>query len=328
MRHDLRKPLRLALVAAGIVAIVGSGGGFPPFELDLDGIGQWPYAEVEPTVRTTQVGTPAQFGVRTSNVSQPTYQWCRTPPGGGSCDPIPGATGSSYTLASANLADDGTVFRVTVNDPKGSTFALATLYVSPLPAVVASDGDFADSAWAIDTVADPAVGGLAGSVGTQASGGNPGAFRQASITLAAVPAQLRIEQIAGAVVYTPAAQGAIRHIDFDIDCKAVGDSTTNAVIWTTPLIEQDGRRYIASESRWSACSSDTWVSILTRTAIGAGEFQKVAGPDCATGIACPDFGPGGTTMQLGYAHVTIATTAGPGTRSRGYDNWRFTIWRR
>ena len=329
MSHDLRKPIRFAVIAAGIVTVVGSGGGFPSFDLDLDGLGPWPFAEIEPAIRTAQAGTPVSFAVRTASVSQPSYQWCRTAPGGSSCVPIPGATGSSYTLASPNLADDGTVFRVTVTDPNGSTFALATLYVSPLAPVVARDGDFAEGGWAVTTEADPATGGLSGAVSTQASGGNPGAFRQVSIALAAVPAKLLIEQLSTTASYTPAAQGAIRHVDFDIDCKALGDSTSNAVIWTMPLIEQDGRRFVAAESRWSTCSSDTWVPVLTRAAIGTDEFQKVSGPDCATGVACPDFGPGGTTMRLGYAHFTSASTAAsPGTRSRGVDNWRLTIWRR
>jgi hypothetical protein len=329
MALDLRMSLRLIVIAAGIASLVGSGGGLPSTAPNFDGLGPWPFAEIEPVVRTVQAGTPAVFEVRTNNVTQPTYQWCRQAPGGSTCEAIPGATGSRYTWASPNLADDGTVFRVTVTDPHGSTFALANLYVSPLPPVVAQDGDFADSDWVVTMEADPAVGGLAGSVGTQASGGNPGAFRQVGISLATVPAKILIEQLSTMAAYTPAAQGAVRHIDFDIDCKAAGDSSSNAVIWTMPLIEQDGRRFVAAQSRWSTCSNDTWVPALTRAAIGVDEFQKVSGPDCATGVACPDFGPGGTTMRLGYAHVTNASAAAsPGTRSRGYDNWRLTIWRR
>jgi hypothetical protein len=330
MTRDLRRTLRFVIVAAGIASLVGSGGGLPSTAPDYDGMAPWPSIAIEPAVRTAQVGTPVTFTAQARNVSQPSYQWCRTPAGGTTCETIPGATGSSVTLPSANMADDGTVFRVTVTDPNGSSLALATLYVSPLPAVVLQDGDFADTDWVqLAMTADPDVGGLTGSVGTTASGGNAGAFRQVGITLAAAPATILIEQLSTTASYTPSAQGAIRHVDFDIDCKAVGESTSNAVIWVTPLIEQDGRRFVAAESRWATCSSDTWMPVTTRMAIGADEFQKVAGPDCPTGVACPDFGPGGTTLRLGLAHVTRASAAAsPGVRSRGFDNWRLTIWRR
>ena len=63
---------------------------------------------------TTSVGGGATFEVRTSNVEQPSYQWCRAPHGANTCEAIPGATGPSYTVTGANLADDDAVYQVTV----------------------------------------------------------------------------------------------------------------------------------------------------------------------------------------------------------------------
>lgn len=329
MRHDFRRHLPLAaVITAGLVTLVGSGGGFPAFELDLGGLGPWVAAEMLPKRLTVQVGTPARFVAQTTHATQPRFQWCRVPRGGSSCETIAGATGDSYTLPAANLADDGSLIQVTVTDTNGTAYAGAALFVSSLPPVVFDDTDFATDRWRVLTVADPAAGGPSAAVATVASGGHPGAYRRTEVTVPAVPASIRVEQVAPAARYSPAEQGAIHVVDFSVDCVQVGGATSNAVIWTTPLIEQSGRVYVGGQDLWTNCSSDTWIAAAPRAAMAASDFSLVGGAACGSGEACPDFSVGGAPMQLGFAHITQASAAAsPGSRSRGIDNWRFTVWR-
>jgi len=331
MTHDTRHGLRLAAVtAAGLATLVGSGGGFPPFELDPDGIGGWPASEMQPARQTVQVGTPARFVVATTHVTQPTFRWCRVPRGGSTCELIAGATGDTYTLASATLADDGALVQVTVTDPKGTTSAQGSLFVSSMPPVIYRDGDFGPETWTATTWADPASGGPSAEVSTQASGGNPGAFRQTTILVPVVPSALRIYQTSQTALYDPAAQGAIHVIDATEDCETPGASTSNAYIGTVPLLLQGGRRYVATDNWSRGCSgSSTWIAASPRAAMASSDFRLIDGPACTTGESCPNFGVDGAPIRLGFAQLIETSAAGvTGTRTRGIDNWTMTIWRR
>ena len=77
-----------------------------------------------PASQTVSVGAPATFSVSSSGSAPLSYQWQRNGA------PIAGATGSSYTLASAQAGDDGARFRCVVTNAYGSaTSNEATLTV-------------------------------------------------------------------------------------------------------------------------------------------------------------------------------------------------------
>lgn len=73
----------------------------------------------QPTSRTVSTGASATFSVTASGTEPLSYAWQRD---GVS---IPGATGPTYTLAAATLADSGTTFRCIVTNGQGSATSLA-----------------------------------------------------------------------------------------------------------------------------------------------------------------------------------------------------------
>ncbi|MCS7100069.1 MAG: immunoglobulin domain-containing protein [Burkholderiaceae bacterium] len=88
-----------------------------------------------PAAATVTEGNAATFSVSATGTAPLAYQWKR-----GGVD-IAGATGSTYTLAAATLADNGAVFSVTVSNSAGSvTSNAATLTVNgrPVPVSIAS----------------------------------------------------------------------------------------------------------------------------------------------------------------------------------------------
>ena len=75
---------------------------------------QAPGITTQPASRTVSAGQSATFTVAASGTAPLSYQWRRN---GGN---IAGATAASYTLASAQLADNGAVFDVVVTNGFGS----------------------------------------------------------------------------------------------------------------------------------------------------------------------------------------------------------------
>jgi len=102
-------PRRLALpvviVAIGLAAIVGSGGGVGiPADFCSTCLGGGPVAptvSVSPGRQDVQVGASVTFTASASfgTGGVPSVQWCRQERGAGSCADIPGATALSHTLS-------------------------------------------------------------------------------------------------------------------------------------------------------------------------------------------------------------------------------------
>lgn len=83
-----------------------------------------PRISAQPEDLTVAAGAPAGFDVKATGAPPLRYQWRRN----GS--PIAGATGAAYTLAQAELSDDGAAFDVVVSNDQGSaTSDAATLTV-------------------------------------------------------------------------------------------------------------------------------------------------------------------------------------------------------
>jgi len=83
-----------------------------------------PAIVTQPVSKTVAAGQPATFSVTATGTAPLTYQWQKN------TVPISGATGSSYTISSAQAADAGS-YRVVVSNASGSvTSAAATLTVT------------------------------------------------------------------------------------------------------------------------------------------------------------------------------------------------------
>jgi hypothetical protein len=318
----------LACIAAlGLITIVGSGGGGDDggcgFDLSCYSVhGPWgpKDAFIDRQGITVQVGGTAVFSVSTRGIDSPTYQWQRASGGGPFVD-ILGATGATYTLAGAQLADDGARFQVVV--PGGNFYysrRTSRLAVSSMPGVVFQDGEFLPADWLVTETVNPAQNGPVHSEERVATGGNPGAFLLMVDTISAGPSSLRVFHAKQLATYEPASQGAIYTIDFEEDCFGLASNL---------LLEQGERRYIAGGS---ACSAPTtWSAPLFVSSLRVQDFTLVDGPGCAANESCPDFSASAAPLRFGFVRGIALSAWHPAagfTRTHGIDNWKVTVWRR
>lgn len=333
-----QRGVRFAIVAAGIVTVVGSGvgdwgdWGCIPFDAPCPGDGYpipppytLPSVKVLPWRATTTVGGSVVFKAVPSDANAPTYQWCRIPAAGGNCETIPGATGESFVVAGVNLSDDGAQYVVRMTSGITVSAVTAPLAVSPMPGVVFQDGDFLPADWTASAIVSPTQGGPTYNVVRPATGGNPGAFVSVELDMPQGPSSVRVIHASRLAVWDPAAQGAIYTIDFTEDCRA---GTTAYQPHTFAMIQQAGRTYIAN-STINHCESSEWESATDRSSLDAASFTRIDGPACGTGESCPDFTASGTPIRLGLASsVRLSSGKFAGTAAHGFDNWRATLWRR
>jgi hypothetical protein len=91
----------------------------------------------QPVTQYVDVGASATFQVTAVSNLPLTYQWYEAAPGSSTFTAIAGATGATYTLASAASSDSGSVFHVVVSN--GATASVtsnaAGLFVGPLAGV-------------------------------------------------------------------------------------------------------------------------------------------------------------------------------------------------
>lgn len=323
-----------ALVGAGLVSIVGSGGGIGaswPSICDTypESCGPLPpTVTIEPALATVQVGSPMTFSARPEGFGDPTYRWQRSADGGRTFVDIPGATGASYRLAGANLGDDATVFHVVVR-PRGTSGPVAEassrLAVSSAPGIVFEDGDFPTGGWQVSEIAKPAANGAMHTEERVASGGRPDAFRRMTHTMPATQQSLGVMNLSNAAIYNPAVSGAIHVIDYSEDCALQNAGNPFFLVWSTVLIEQAGRRYRPRQLVSDACSSAAWTPVHEATSLARADFELLDGPACAAGQLCPDFSASAPPIRLGFVRFAQASTT---PTVHGIDNWKVTVWRK
>ena len=312
--------LASAVVAVlGIVAMVGSGGGFPPMDFDFDD--PWPPSvSVEPAELAVQAGGTAVFSASASGTPPLRYQWRRD-----GVD-IAGARTPTHTLVGASAGDDGAQFSVVVTNEAGASTASALLRVSPWPPVATEDGDFALADWSVGPVlTEPATAGADFSVTREATGGVADAFRKMTISLPAGPAGISVLQMSLPSSYDPAQQGSIYVVDFALACNRLATTTWGETM-VRPVLEQGGR-WFAPRSAALYCAP-AWMA-MHQGGVTVDEFELVAGPACVVGAACPDFSVDAGPVRFGLlAGVNIPAGSPAGRVELGIDDWRVTVWRR
>lgn len=331
------RALALAVIGAlGLLAIVASGGGGGDdtncsFFSNVCNpvVGPLPppvTAQIHPPRAIVQVGGAASFTLETSGITNASYQWRRSADRGASYVDIAGATAAGYTLAGANLGDDGTLLRVDVRDAGGATVAMAwaNLLVSAMPAVVFEDGEFAPADWTVAAFAEPAASGPSHDEQQTLAGGHPGAFRTMVHTMPRGPATLRVAHVAQPSRYDPATQGGIYVIDHTEDCLLLSN-TSGYQVASRLLIEQAGRRYVTPWA--STCTSASWGASVPDAALDAAAFVLLDGPACNAGESCPDFSATAAPLRFGFLRHSQAPDGRAGTLVHGIDNWKVTVWR-
>jgi hypothetical protein len=325
--RGLRGGLLAAIVAAGLVSLVGSGGGFPPCGAPWCDDG--PYvppatASVSPPYVTAQVGSAVGFRALASGFSGTlSYQWSRSSDGTNFTD-IPGASAVSLTLPAVNLADDATVYRVQVRTSTGqSQSALGRLLVNISPGIVLNDGDFTSGRWSAFPRANPPGVLPAHSAIFESSGGVPGAWLNLLFQIPPGAGSAAVVYLRSDAQYDPRTQGAIRVIDYAEDCRTIVASDLRYAE-SHIVFEQAGRRYSAINS--NVCKSTAWSADASRASFGSADFTRIDGPACGAGESCPDFSPGGLPLTFGFRRFVWGA---PGDSiGHGIDNWKVTVWRR
>ena len=328
-----RKLMLACVVALGLVSLVGSGGAegcFGPCPGDFDNLP--PYQTVEPGFAVVQVGGSATFTVLASAIENPSYQWSRGSMNGPSAA-IPGATGATYTLAGANLSDDGATFAVTVRGSvNGVPFDVESwnsgqLAVSSMPPVVFHDSEFLPADWSVDSFALPPANGPIHSEQQVASGGNPGPYRSTTIAMPAGPSRLDVFDTLTSAVYDPTSQGPLYIVEFTQDCLTL-PGTMGA--GPTLLLEQNGRRYIGSGQ--TTCGVGAWSSAWRPIPSYFNErhFFWVDGPACSAGETLPRLQRQRATNSLRVRQQQPGADYGfaGGSGGFGIDNWKVSAWRR
>lgn len=335
-----RRTLRLAVAGAGVTAILGSGGGMGNFWGCYEGGGEYcgpftypPGVQVQPRRITVAVGSPVSFVADVYTYTPPkayTLQWCRRAALSNSCAPIAGATGATLTLPAVNLTDDGATYVVTVTDSGGSSNASGALTVSSGPGLAFADGDFAPAAWSVAASIVPARADSTWSAVRSASGGQPDAYLALTYGVGTPPGTIGLFHSLASAVYDPASQGALRAVDFEIDCARVS-STVAATASLRPMIEQAGRRFAPVWAAYSStpdCYDPSWRTTKAYS-VAADEFELIDGPACVVGVACPDFSAQAPSIRLGFTTaVDLAAGARTDAIVQGIDNWKAMLWRR
>ncbi len=345
MPHDhrfatwLRRITLAGVVALGLVAIIGSGGGGDAPECSffsnicnpvINPPAATPAVSIYPLTLTVQAGASASFTAQTSGIDQPTFQWRRSADGGVNFVDVAGATAATYTLAPVQFADDGAVLRVDVRGSGGSTVLASgnagKLLVSSMPAIIFTDSEFDPSDWRVSAIADPTQNGPTHNEDRSATGGLPGAFRHMVHTMTAGPSSLRVFNAKASAIYDPQALGAIHAVDYTEDCDLLSATSSSFTVLSYPMIEQAGRRYVSSRGR--GCLA-LWVNNFNQLpSLVVTDFEQVDGPACGPAASCPDFSAGGAPLRFGFERrVSLQESAPAGSIKHGIDNWKVSVWR-
>ncbi|MBL8352359.1 MAG: hypothetical protein JNL87_18845 [Burkholderiaceae bacterium] len=177
----------------------------------------------------------------------------------------------------------------------------------------AADWSYFESDWGSDwsmTVlyADP---GSSSSVITRSSGGNPGPYRE--VTLTSGDGSIIVAHTTVDSNFDPAVSGAIESLDFSIDI--LPDAGTRAAQGFGPVVMQDGRIFF-----WQAEPVtgfyDGWFSSPSYTSLKASDFVQYGHP----GIH-PDFGSDGAILSFGFLSLNYLGNA----NVTGFDNLALSI---
>ena len=329
----LRGLASAGVVALGLASIVGSGGGSSAFLSDCPpGVDcsapppQLSLAITRPHV-TAQVGSAATYATQAAHFTgTPAYQWSRSADAGVTYVDIPGATASTYSIASVNLGDDGAMFQVVAHSGAQSANAVSHLAVSSQPPVVFEDGEFLDADWLATPLADANEPAPVQTSQRLTTGGQPGAYRKMVYTLPSQALAGRVLYESLVSTYDPQAQGAIYVIDYAEDGISLQDNTSTSTE-SGLLIEQAGRTYVSTAGAETlAYLTTSWSAINSRASLQARDLGQVAGPACASNEACPDFSALGSPMRFGYWRISYGTQGQ--VIAHGIDNWKVSVWGR
>ncbi len=189
------------------------------------------------------------------------------------------------------------------------------LTVNPPPVVLPlADGDFAESDWLVLTESGGSSFLIA--AGTEAAGGNPGAYRDLLMSLGSSPGDAIVAgQLYLPFTWDPDADGPLETLAFACDFAAFDGNPTRL----GALVEQDGVLYAATLA--TEAGDTDWASF------SAGELRQADfAPLLPFQSGEPDFSLAGSPLRFGFATGQYAINAGGATSlHHGVDNWQLVL---
>jgi hypothetical protein len=187
---------------------------------------------------------------------------------------------------------------------------LGSATISHATTMTFSDNTFADADWTATGIGSGLLGFSAGKVST---GGNPGAFRQNTLTFN--NGLVYVVNLNPGFVYTPSTLPIIQ-LTGSYDVIRTGPIAVGIRL----ALLQNGSYYISTTGTTSA-ENPTWTSgqfFLT----SATSFSLISG----SGPLVPDFSANAAPLELGYASANFDTAPGTTLTSQsGIDNLSITV---
>jgi len=227
------------------------------------------------------------------------------------------AAGSLFGSWTGCSTVSGTTCTLSFSPSAGdTTFNVTASFAPPLAAcnnpVIIQDQFAADAGWT--TTVTVGSGAPTQTVAFQASGGNPGGYRQMQHIFPGAGV-ISVYHDFGAVTYNPGTQGAIDHINYYEDQIELAPPFAGAAIGTGFTLTQGGGRYSTILHPPTGAFTNTSWATASLTGLTAASFS--AGLNFATG------GP----ITFGYFRSNTNNGGSAITLNHGIDNWKVEICR-
>ena len=195
-------------------------------------------------------------------------------------------------------------------------FALAVLFaVVPLShaQIIYSDGDFGSGNWSFQTSTSL---GSAASASRIASGGNPGANLQVTLSMVAGNGYSVLWGFNSSALYDPAS-GAIETVGYAEDLLQVGSPQAAGA-----ALLQNGLRYY--RYAWTT-DSPVWTNRIATPDVGASGYLLDDSQNNGVNPINPNFSILGTPITFGFFRNISGTALTDFTSTSRLDNWTTTV---
>ena len=192
---------------------------------------------------------------------------------------------------------------------------LSALRPAEAATVVYSDSTFANSDWILVQGSSLGVGAGTSTAEQQTSGGNPGDYREVSLTQNTSGTQIYALNILDTASYNPSAQGAITSISFSLDSKTFTSSDTHTDIQALGFVLLQSGNYYTKSGFTSGVPSWTAGSL---TGLTASDFSQFGG-----GAGMPNFSATGGPIEFGFFDANSGTANL--TTNVGVDNFSASL---
>lgn len=309
----LRSLASLALVGAGIVSILGSGGGGGSDPAPLTIVTQ-------PADQSVFDGATATFTVTANNASS--YQWQQF--GGSTWTDVAGATGASYSFI-ASLSQTGRQLRVVVSGSGGSSTSTAATLTVLAPASIATEPQNQSVAAGTDVLFTVVAAGASpsyrwqlssdgGTSWSDAPGGSAATLALTAVSLADNGKQFRVVVSNGGASVTSRAAALVVFAPVAITAQPANQGAVDGTTATFSVGASNATRY-----QWQQLLSGVWTDINGATAASFGFTTSLAQSGLQQRVVVGGDGAG-NVVTSNPASLTVTSAVVPASISAEPQN--------